>query len=205
MIGFLRGKVFSVTDNMLLLDVNGVGYEVVISAGTAEELPPVGEDTIIYTHLSVREDGMTLYGFPTRDDLAIFRMLITVSGIGPKGAQMILSVLSPDDLRFAILAGDAKAISQAPGIGKKTAERVILDLRDKISQDAAFESAFGGGEKTGNKVSAAANNARDEAVEALEALGYSASDAYKAVKTVTVTEDMDANDILKAALKQMAR
>lgn len=204
MIGFLRGKIFSVTDNILLLDVNGVGYEVVITAGTAEELPPVGEDALIYTHLSVREDGMTLYGFPTRDDLAIFRMLITVSGIGPKGAQMILSVLSPDDLRFAILAGDAKAISQAPGIGKKTAERVILDLRDKISQDAAFESAFGGGEKTGSK-SAAVNSARDEAVEALEALGYSSSDAYRAVKTVVVTEDMDANDILKAALKQMAR
>ncbi|SKB64608.1 Holliday junction DNA helicase subunit RuvA [Lachnospiraceae bacterium] len=205
MIGFLRGKVFSLTESMLLLDVNGVGYEVVISAGTADELPPVGEETLIYTYLAVREDGMTLYGFPTRDDLDIFRMLITVSGIGPKGAQMILSVLSPDDLRFAILSGDAKAISQAPGIGKKTAERVILDLKDKISLEATFESAVSGGAKSGRKEASAVQNVRDDAVEALEALGYSATDAYKAVKAVNIEDGMDANDILKAALKQMVR
>ncbi len=205
MIGFLRGKVFSLTDNMLLLDVNGVGYEVVISAGTADEIPAVGEETLIYTYLAVREDGMTLYGFPTRDDLSIFRMLITVSGIGPKGAQMILSVLSPDDLRFAILSGDAKAISQAPGIGKKTAERVILDLKDKISLEAAFENASGDDQKNARRGSAADQSARDEAVEALEALGYSSTDAYRAVKMVSADDSMDANDILKAALKQMAR
>ena len=201
MIGFLRGKIAGYNENMLLMDVGGVGYEVIISAGTAEELPPVGEELKIFTHLSVREDAMTLYGFLTSDDLSIFKQLIGVSGIGPKGAQSILSELSPDNLRFAILAGDAKAISKAPGIGAKTAQRIIIDLKDKLSLEETFEHALGQPEVKSKADHGQSSEAKDEAVEALIALGYSSTDAYRAVKNADDGSGMDANGLLKAALK----
>ncbi len=199
MIEFLRGKVADLDINRVVIDVNGVGYVLSISESTAALMPAVGEEVKIYSYLSVREDGVSLYGFPTYDDLDIFKQLITVSGIGPKGALGILSVLTPDDLRFAILSGDSKAIAKAPGIGKKTAERVILDLKDRISSESSALSpsdnragAGGAGEST-----------RDEAVEALVALGYSSADAYRAVKeaSAAVGSDADTDMLLKAALR----
>ena len=135
MIEFLRGKVADLGLNRICIDVNGVGYVVSISETTASLMPSVGEEVKIYTYMSVREDGVSLYGFPAYDDLEIFKLLISVSGVGPKGALAVLSCLPPDDLRFAILSGDSKAIAKAPGIGKKTAERVIIDLKDKISAE----------------------------------------------------------------------
>ena len=152
----------------------------------------------IYTYTCVREDAFILYGFLTRDDLWIFKKLITVNGIGPKGALGILSVMSADDLRFAILAGDSKTISKAPGIGAKSAERIILDLKDKIT--------FEPDEHVQNDVAAVQSsslysNVQNEAVEALTALGYSASEAMKAVRQLVITDDMDAGAVLKAALK----
>jgi Holliday junction DNA helicase RuvA len=144
---------------------------------------------------------MILYGFLTKDDLELFKQLITVSGIGPKGAIGILSALSADDLRFAILAGDSKAISKAPGIGAKTEQRVILELKDKMSLEDAFEK------KSEHVVaqSISSNNAvKNDAVLALNALGYSSSESLKAVSKVTITPDMDVEDVLKQALKQMS-
>ena len=144
---------------------------------------------------------MILYGFLSKDDLEIFKLLITVSGIGPKGGLAILSTLSADDLRFAILSGDSKAISQAPGIGAKTAQRVILDLKDKLSLEDAFEK------KLENQASGAAvsmNSAvKNDAVMALNALGYSSTESLKAVSKVDITDDMDVEDVLKLALKNM--
>ncbi len=135
----------------------------------------------------------------TRDELEIFKKLITVNGIGPKGGLAILSVMSVDNLRFAIIAGDAAAIAKAPGIGKKTAERVILDLKDKVSIEDTFVSKemMQLTEKTVDK------QAKNEAVEALTALGYSASDALRAVNMVSFEEDMSVETILKLALKNM--
>lgn len=199
MIEFLRGKIADIDINRVVIDVNGVGYVLTISDSTASLLPGVGEETKIYSFMSVREDGVTLYGFPSYDDLGIFKQLITVSGIGPKGALGILSVLTPDDLRFAILSGDSKAIAKAPGIGKKTAERVILDLKDRIGAESSINSPA----ESGGIKASVSENARDEAVEALVALGYSSADAYRAVKEASAAlgSDTETDTLLKAALK----
>ncbi len=203
MIAFINGIVEDYSEDSVILSVNGIGYEVKVSGDTIASLPSIGEMLKLYTYTYVREDAFCLYGFLTKDDLEIFKKLITVSGIGPKGGLAVLSVMSADDLRFAILAGDAKMIATAPGIGKKTAERVILDLRDKISMEDTMihrqmveQSSQPGGQSGDNQI-------RTEAVEALTALGYTAQEALQAVKKVDITETSDVEAVLKAALKYM--
>lgn len=202
MYAFVKGRIDSVTEENVVLDTGGIGYNIKISSGTLAALPGIGEEVKLYTYTSVREDALCLFGFLSRDDLEIFKKLITVNGIGPKGGLAILSVMSADNLRFAILSGDAAAIAKAPGIGKKTAERVILDLKDKISlEDTLIHKemqAIPGGVEGSLET-----KAKNEAVEALVALGYSASDALYAVKNVSIEEDMDVETILKLALKNM--
>ncbi len=198
MIGFVKGTVDAVSENTALIDVNGVGYEVNIGSGCAAEMPGTGEEVKLYTYLAVREDDMSLFGFLHREELELFRMLIRVSGIGPKGAQGILSVMSVSDLRFAILTGDAKAISQAPGIGGKTAQKLIVELKDKIGDAVSYDR----GDLKGADVLPAQDD-RTEAAEALIALGYSQTEAYRAVRSAEVPENADANTILKAALKYL--
>ena len=185
------------------MEVGNIGYNVRVSATTTQGLPGIGSEVKIYTYTLVREDAFTLYGFLTKDDLEIFKKLITVNGIGPKGGLAILSVMNADALRFAIMAGDAKSIAKAPGVGNKTAERVILDLRDKISLE---DTLLGLGEPvvTASAAGGGADNVmKREAIEALVALGYSASDATNAVKRVEVDENSTVEGILKAALKFM--
>lgn len=207
MIAYIKGEIADISEDNLVLEANNIGYNIKISTGTAGLLPGIGEEVKIYTYTYVREDAFLLYGFLTKDDLEIFKKLITVNGIGPKGGLAILSVMSADDLRFAIIAGDAKAISKAPGIGAKTAERVILDLRDKVSIEDSFvnkeAAALKGMSAKAANGAGTAVIARNEAVEALTALGYSASEALKAVKQVEITEGMDVEEILKQALKKM--
>lgn len=134
-----KGELTEKNIDSIVVEAAGVGYLIYIPTQYFDMLPDEGDDVKIYTYLCVREDAMILYGFLSKDDLEIFKLLITVSGIGPKGGLAILSTLSADDLRFAILSGDSKAISKAPGIGAKTAQRVILDLKDKLSLEDAFE------------------------------------------------------------------
>lgn len=205
MYAYLKGTLEEITEDNIVVEVGNIGYNVKVSTTTADLLPPLGNEVKIYTYTLVREDTFSLYGFLTRDDLEIFKKLITVNGIGPKGGLAILSVMSADALRFAIMAGDAKSIAKAPGIGNKTAERVILDLRDKVSLEDTLRGL-------GEPVSAAGtvsgggspdNAMKKEAIEALVALGYSASDATAAVKKVEVTEDTTVESILKMALKFM--
>ena len=198
MIAFVRGEIENISEDNVVIDTGGIGYNIKISSGTADRLPGLGREVKLYTYTCVREDAFWLYGFLTRDELEIFKKLITVNGIGPKGGLAILSVMTADDLRFAIMSGDARAIAKAPGIGAKTAGRVILDLKDKISlEDTLMQkemnsyAGISAGEDQG---------ARNEAVEALVALGYSASDALRAVKQVD-SEETDAELILKQALK----
>lgn len=201
MYAYLRGTIEEITEDNLVLEVNQIGYNIKISARTAQELENVGSQVKIYTYTLVREDALLLYGFLTRDELELFKKLITVNGIGPKGGLAILSVLGADELRFAILSGDAKAISKAPGVGAKTAERVILDLKDKIS----FEDVLMPKEEAvlAQTSSEKGGNEKNEAIEALVALGYSASEALKAVKQVEITENTNAEEILKKALKYL--
>lgn len=201
MYAYLKGTIEEISEDNLILEVNQIGYNIKISARTANLLDGIGSFAKIYTYTLVREDAFNLYGFMTRDDLEIFKKLITVNGIGPKGGLAILSVMSADELRFAILSGDAKAISKAPGVGARTAERVILDLKDKVSLQDALAP------KAGLPISALSKESvgseKNEAIEALVALGYSASDALKAVKQVEIGADASVEDILKASLKYL--
>lgn len=203
MIAFLNGIIDLVEESNVVLDVGGVGYNVSISGYTADRLPSKGEPVKLYTYLSVREDAMNLYGFLSRDELEFFKLLISVSGIGPKGGQAILSVMTPDDLRFAILAGDSKAISKAPGVGKKTAERLVLELHDKISSEDITEGRVSG---DADGLLPSMDAPQNEAIEALVALGYSGTEAAKAVRKVLQDKTVNVNDteeILKKALKEL--
>lgn len=201
MYSYIRGPLAEVEIDHIVIDVYGVGYTIYIPTNCMDYLPGIGEECKIHTYLYVREDAMILYGFLTKDDLDLFKQLITVSGIGPKGALGILSALSADDLRFAILAGDSKAIAKAPGIGAKTAQRVILELKDKMSLEDAFEKKIDH-EKV--MVASSNNQVKNDAVLALTALGYSSSESLKAVSKVEITEDMDVEAVLKLALKHMS-
>ncbi len=205
MYAYIKGTLEETTEDSVVVEAGGIGYNIKVSTATAELLPGVGNEVKIYTYTLVREDAFALFGFLTRDDLEIFKKLIAVNGIGPKGGLAVLSVMSADALRFAVMAGDAKAIAKAPGIGAKTAERVILELRDKISLEDTLK---GLGEPAGASGNAAGAQGGDnlmkrEAIEALVALGYAASDATAAVKKVEVTEDTTSETILKLALKHM--
>ena len=201
MYAYIKGELAEKNIDSIVVEAAGVGYLIYIPTQYFDMLPDEGEDVKIYTYLCVREDAMIHNGFLSKDDLEIFKLLITVSGIGPKGGLAILSTLSADDLRFAILSGDSKAISKAPGIGAKTAQRVILDLKDKLSLEDAFEK------KLENQTSGAAvsmnSTVKNDAVMALNALGYSSTESLKAVSKVDITEDMDVEDVLKLALKNM--
>ena len=202
MIAYVHGIVEDIAEDNVVLDVNGMGINVNISADTASRLPGIGEPAKIYTYTCVREDTFQLYGFLTRCDLDIFKKLITVNGIGPKGGLAILSVMNAEDLRFAIMQGDAKAIAKAPGIGPKTAQRVILDLKDKIELDDSLIQREITQTAGGNPLIAGTPQ-KQEAVEALVSLGYGQAESIKAVNQIENLENLDSGAILKAALKKM--
>ena len=201
MIAYVKGTLEEIGNDYIIVDVNNIGYQVKVSLRVIEGLPGLGSQVKIHTYTYVREDVLALYGFLTKDDLDLFKQLISVSGIGPKGALGILSALSADDLRFAILAGDSKAIAKAPGIGAKTAQRVILELKDKMSLEDAFEKKLDH-EKV--MVASSNNQVKNDAVLALTALGYSSSESLKAVSKVEITPEMDVEAVLKLALKHMS-
>ena len=205
MISYIKGKIAAIEDDMLILEAGSIGYNIRLSLSTIAQLPPAGADVKIFTYLNVREDAMNLFGFISRDDLNVFKLLIGINGIGPKVALGIQSALSSDELRFAVLSDDVKTISKAPGIGPKTAQRVIMELKDKMKLEDAFENLQGGSD-VGMAAAGAAGtgDAKNEAVQALVALGYSGAEALKALKQAEINESMDAEMILKAALKKLS-
>lgn len=202
MYAYFKGIIEEITEDNVVLDVNGIGYNIKISSDTASRLPGIGEPIKLYTYTCVREDAFLLYGFLTKADLEIYKKLITVNGIGPKGGLAILSVMDADDLRYAIMSGDAKAIAKAPGIGAKTAQKVILDLKDKISIDDVLIQREVDETTSGNPLKADTPQKR-EAIEALVSLGYGQAESTKAVNAIEGIESMDSGAILKAALKKM--
>lgn len=202
MISFIKGELVEIFEDSIVLESNKIGYQINVPGSLIAELPSLGSEMKIYTYLHVREDALKLFGFFTREDLEVFRLLIGVNGIGPKGALGILSVISPDDLRFAVLSDDVKAISKAPGVGAKTAQKLIIELKDKLKLEDAFEIKANREAQVVQKT--AQNDAKSEAVLALTALGYSNSEALKAVQKVDITADMDVETILKAALKKVS-
>ncbi len=202
MIGYLKGEVAGIYEDRIILEVAGIGYNIFMPASSLDLIEGAGTDLKVYTYLLVREDTLALYGFLTRDDLELYKLLLSVNGIGPKGALALLSVMTIDEIRFAILAGDAKQIGKAPGIGPKTAQRVIIDLKDKIDYMQAVEEAVSTSEGFAGR--AAMGAVMEEAAEALTALGYSQTEAYKAVRSVG-SEDDDVETLLKKALTVMSR
>lgn len=198
MIGFLRGKLIHKAPPVLLLDVHGVGYEVEAPMTTFYHLPAIGSEVLLHTHLVVREDAHSLFGFITEADRTMFRSLIKVNGVGPKLALTILSGLNAEDFHRCIVNGDTHALVRLPGVGKKTAERLVIEMRDRLPDLA----------DTGNSdyqpVAPIANsgvaNPKQEAISALCSLGYKPADAAKMVQTIA-SEGKSCEEIIRQALQ----
>ena len=184
MISFIRGTVADLTENSAIIESNCIGFEINMTGNALAQLH-IGQEVKLHTYFQVREDAMVLYGFFNKDDLQVFKLLLGVNGVGPKAALGVLAGITADELRFAVLSDDVKTLSKAPGIGKKTAQKLANE------QAQATTAAAGAG----------MTDARQEAVEALVALGYSSTDALRAVRKVTDVEPTDVEGILKAALK----
>lgn len=199
MIYNLRGKLTACDINFIVVECGGVGFKCFTSLNTAKQLGKIGKEINVFTHLAVREDAMDLYAFATTAELDTFKLLITVSGIGPKAAVAILSELTPDRLALCIASGDAKSITAAQGVGKKTAERVVLELKDKIGS-IATEAASA---TVSNLQKNIENSASAEAIEALVSLGYSQSDA--AVVVGSLDSSMSVDEMIRYGLKELAK
>ena len=195
MIGSLRGCLISKQAPHIVLECNGVGYEVETPMSTFLELPAVGSDLFLHTHLLVREDAQILYGFATEDERSLFRTLLKVNRVGAKMALGVLSSMTASDFRRCVEYEDAAALSKVPGIGKKTAERLIMEMRDKID-------SVGAPSLPGEKVTVEASE-RSEAFDALVALGYKANEVNKLLGKLDI-DDLSAEDIIRRALKQAA-
>lgn len=198
MYGYFIGPVTGIYKNQITVEVANIGYNIKVSDRTTEELYHINGEVKIYTYTSVREDEISLFGFLSMEELELFKKLITVNGVGPKVGLAILSGLSVDDLYQAIEEGDVKTISKIPGLGPKTAQRVILELKGKIDLNA-----FDLKTDAGNSSQQIENASVKEAVDALVSLGYSSKDAYTAVSKIEDTSSLDTGEILKLALKYM--
>lgn len=200
MIGYIKGTIEGIMQDSVLLDNHGIGYRILTSGMVLDHIGAMHQETMLFTYLHVREDEMTLFGFPTTEELDTFKLLLTVNGIGPKAALAILSVLSVKDLSLAVMAGDVKAITKANGIGTKGANRVIMELKDKLS----YNDYFGNDEELeGSVKDIHVSNSIDDTVLALVSLGYSEFEAVKAIKQISSAEQMEPEVLLKAALKKM--
>lgn len=207
MIAYIKGELEYIGIDTIVVETGGIGYEIRVPLTVIGDLPEIGETVRVHTYLYVREDAINLYGFTTKDDLNIFKLLITVNGIGPKVALGILGAISPDTLRFAVLSDDVKTISKAPGIGAKTAGKLILELKDKLKLEDVFEQKISNTMEHQLSVEQGIDDIkviRNEAVQALVALGYSSTDAMKAVRQVEITEGIDVETVLKRSLKKMS-
>lgn len=203
MLSYIIGEVAEITADTVVIENNGIGFNIKTSAMTIDSLPPVGDMVRIYTYLHVREDAMQIFGFLSKDELEVFKLLLNVNGIGPKGALGILSAISTDDLRFAVLSDDVNLIKSCPGVGAKTAQKLIIELKDKLRLEDAFEMAVNNNNKK-NTVQDNTVIVMNEAVEALVSLGYSSKDAIAAVKKVENIQNKNSEQILKEALKGLA-
>lgn len=203
MLSYIIGEVAEISADTVVVENNGIGFNIKTSAMTIDSLPPVGDMVRIYTYIHVREDAMQIFGFLSKDELEVFKLLLNVNGIGPKGALGILSAISTDDLRFAVLSDDVNLIKSCPGVGAKTAQKLIIELKDKLRLEDAFEMAVNNNNKK-NTVQDNTVIVMNEAVEALVSLGYSSKDAIAAVKKVENIQNKNSEQILKEALKGLA-
>lgn len=196
MFAYIKGTVEYIASDYIVIDNGGVGFKINTSVNTAAKLS-LHETALIHTHLSVREDDMSLFGFYTEDELSVFKLLISISGIGPKGALAILSTLSIDELRIAVLSDDHKAIAKANGVGAKTAQRVVIELKDKFK----LEDVLSDSSSKDDLPDVVSNDIITETAMALTSLGYSNVEALRAIKKVPSSDTMSVEELLKAALK----
>ena len=202
MIAYVKGTLAFIHDNSVVVDVNGIGYLVNVSPATTSRLPARGADVQLFTYLQTTDNGQSLHGFLTQEEVRLFTLLISVSGIGPKVATAILGTLSPSQIMMAIVAEDAAALSKAPGVGKKTAQRVVLELRDKIKTTDTWEEAA---VSSGNlSMGTGVGGSKQDAMDALLALGYGRAEAMQAVLEAA-EEGMSADQIIRQSLKKLAR
>ena len=201
MYAYIKGGITAIEEESLIIENNGIGYRVTVPASILDGELGIGDSVKVYTYFSVREDAMQLFGFLSKDDLEMFRKLLGVSGVGPKAGVAILSALGADTLRFAILSDDAATISKAPGIGRKTAQKIILELKDKVDLMDAFELKAAHTEERKN--GSDQESPQSEAVLALTALGYPNAPALKAVRAASAQGFSDVEELLKAALKEL--
>ena len=197
MIAYIKGTLQRCGISDILVETGGIGYRIFVSPATLAKMPAVGEMIKIYTYFHVKEDGMSLYGFASAEEQEMFHNLLQVSGVGPKGALGFLAQLTPAELVMAVLSEDVKALSKAPGVGKKTAQRVILELKDKVRAEETLTDG-----EAWERVPVGCADARLEAIDAMTAVGYSRSEAAKAVNAAAA-EGMTTEEILKAALRKM--
>lgn len=199
MIAYISGALVSAGENYIVIDNHGMGYRIFVSGKFLEHIPAYGTQIKLYTHMYIREDELTLYGFHSEEELSVFRILIGISGVGPKVAMAILTALTIQELQLAVISEDAKTISKANGVGAKGASRIILELKDKLKMEDMMDAAY---EQSIVQDTQDINAARD-AILALVNLGYSSSEAALAVKKIGDTSQMDIEAILKAALKKL--
>ena len=198
MIGFIRGALAEKGSGYIIVDVNGVGYEIFVPANSGAYLSGEGSEVMVYTTMMVREDDVSLYGFTRKGELDAFKKLITVSGVGAKAAISILSSFSLEQLQQAIVFEDAKTLTKASGIGKKTAERIVLELKDKFGS----EESTAGQQAAGDALESLGVDGRSEAISALIALGYTRGEAASALAAVK-ENDLTVEEYIKLALKNL--
>lgn len=200
MLAYIKGTLAAVTEDGIIIENNGVGFDIK-TPDLSGTLPAVGQSCTVHTYLYVREDMVSLYGFASLHQLKTFKLLISVSGIGPKVAMGILSTLSVEELNYAILSDDSKTIAKAPGIGPKGAKKLILELKDKLDLDEAFGGFL---EETGDTEDVIpAEDVKSLTAQALTSLGYSNSEALRAIRAVEGADTMDAETLLSESLKKM--
>lgn len=198
MIAYISGTLADAGENYIIIDNNGMGYKLFVSGKFIDSLAAIGDSIKVYTYMYIREDELTLYGFISEDELKIFKILIGISGVGPKAAMSILTSLTINELYMAVMSDDVKTVSKANGIGAKGASRIILELKDKLKMEDMMNAAYDSAVNNDNS-----SNDKKDVIMALVGLGYSNSEAALAVKKVGSTENMDSEQLLKAALKKL--
>lgn len=201
MISYIKGCAADITENSLIIETYGIGYNIYMPDTSLSAIIK-GDEIKIFTYMNVKEDGISLYGFKTREELNMFNLLISVTGVGPKAGLMLLSALTPSQISLAVLTNDTNALTKAQGIGKKMAARIVLELTDKLKTADAITPQLAGAQQSIDYISA--SGAKQDAAEALITLGFSRSEVLKAVTEIP-DADMPAEQIIKAALKKLSR
>lgn len=196
MIAYIKGKLETKSSTYVVVDVNGIGYKIFMSGTAISEMAETGEEVKIHTHYYVREDNISLYGFNTQEELKMFELLLSVSGVGAKSAIAMLSAIKPSSFALAVISNDVKALTKIPGVGPKSAQRIILELKDKLKTEQAITES----EDTEIKTIIANNTNVDEAISALQVLGYNRREIEKAFERMPI-KDLSVEDLIKQALK----